>query len=418
MKAIDLLILSWHQTYLKNYAGGYIRIREFLKRVPKNIDYFILDNKPSIYKDIFINKSKLIEYAVPNFLKYLLKKTFILWYLLETLFAGIIIYAKAKKLIETKGIKVLYVPIGEFCHLYLPAIILKKKFPHIRLIVDILNYEIPDQNAFVYYKRLRKNGQGILRALAIVLNGTVNSYIRRKSITAADYIFTVSPDLVVKIKKDYKKNTIDFTPSGVNLPSSHIYHAKRKYLGVYVGRMNVEKGVVEIIHTWAEVVKKLPDAKVALAGVIDNNFLKFIDREIKRLDLKKNVIVFGQVSEKQKSEILSQSHLFLHLAKYEPLFPVIGILEGLSFGCSAIIYNMKVVSSQLNQLKKWKCLFIMKNMITKELAEKIIEYDQYSQEIKKLLFNEAKKFANLFDWDNIADKEFNVINNLMSSYGN
>src|SRR3990167_1715727 len=145
MKQSDVLILSWHQVYLSSFAGGYVRLKEFLKRFSK-LNYLILDNYPSIYKKEA--KNGLIEYQSLKIIKPLMKKFFILWFLLEIISAGFIIYKKAKKIIKERGVKVIYVPIGEFRHLYLPAYFLKKKFPHLKVVVDILNFEIPEKTLF------------------------------------------------------------------------------------------------------------------------------------------------------------------------------------------------------------------------------------------------------------------------------
>lgn len=409
-----LLILSWHQTYLKNNAGGYVRLSQFLKQIPSFINYLILDNSPSIYKKTVNNKSSLVEYKTPNFLNFFLKKAFVFWYFFETLATTFILYANAKRIIKTEGIKVIYVPIGEFDHLYLPAILLKKQFPNIKLIVDILNYEMPEKNSFVFYRKLRKNGQSLFRASAIVINFIVNRLIRKNTLCLIDYIFTVSPDLVEKIKKDYKKSSIDFTPSGVNLPDPIVKKNNNQFLAVYVGRMNVEKGINEIIRCWVKVVDKLPKAKVALVGVIDNKFLDYIRQEVKQLNLENNIIIIGEVSEEQKNDILSQSQIFLHLAKYEPLFPVIGILEGLAFGCPVIFYNMNVVSSQINLINKWPCLKVVENGKYEKAAERILEFVNYPTTVKKLLSDKAVKFAKQYEWKKIAQKEFAVIKKLLN----
>src|SRR3989344_759530 len=339
-KNIDLLILSWHQTYLSKNAGGYIRLSEFLKRAPKTIGFKLLDNTPTIYSDV-ASENELIRYQTPQLIKIFEKRFFILWFMLENITTAWIVYFTAKKLIRQYKPKVLYVPIGEFFHLYLPAIILKLQFPQIRLVVDILNFEIPDKSVFTYYQKLRKSGQSIIRSILTIYATLQSTFLIKRTVNLVDYIFTVSPDLISALKKYYRKESIDFTPSGVD--------------------------------------SSFPLPKV-------------------------------------KKKFLAASQLFLHVARYEPLFPVIGILEGLSFGLPAIVYNMKVVSSQQNILKKWKCLYIIENGSTKEVVKKIQEYYKSTQKTKNLLSLEAKKFANLYDWDKIAKKEFGIILDLIFRY--
>lgn len=411
MKQVDVLILSWHQVYMSSFAGGYVRLKEFLKRFSK-LNYLILDNSPSIYKNEA--KNNLIEYQSSKIIRPLINKFFVLWFLLEIISAGFIIYKKAKQIIKERGIKVIYVPIGEFRHLYLPAYFLKKKFPHLKIVVDILNFEIPEKTLFLFYKKLRKNNIGILRSLAIILDFITHQYIIRKTLNFADYVFTVSPELVEVLKKYYHKNTIDFTPSGVDNSFPIDFSIKKKYLGIYVGRMNMEKGVINVINVWKKVVEKIPKAKLALAGAISSDFNKNILNLIKNNKLNDNIDLFGLVTEEKKNKILSQSQIFLHLAKYEPLFPVIGILEGLSHGLPLIVYNMPVVSSQIEDLKSKDFLHIVKNGDIRDVANIISNYALLSKNEKIGLSQKAKKFADLFDWDQIAKKEFLILSNLLN----
>ncbi len=411
MKRSDILILSWHQVYLSSYAGGYIRLKEFLKRFSK-LNYIILDNSPSIYKEEA--KNNLVEYQSSKMISPLINKFFILWFFLEIISTGFIIYKKAKKIIRENKIKVIYVPIGEFRHLYLPAYFLKRKFPHLKVVVDILNFEIPEKTLFLFYKKLRKNNIGLLHSLAIMFDFLTHQFIISKTINFADYVFTVSPELVQVLKRCYNKDTIDYTPSGVDNSAPFNFSAEKKYLGVYVGRMNMEKGIINVINVWKKVTEKIPKAKLALAGVINNDFEKIVRRLIKQYKLDDNIDLFGQVTEEKKNQILSQSRIFLHLAKYEPLFPVIGILEGFSHGLPAIVYNMPVISSQIENLKSKDFLYIVKNGDIGDVANKISKYALLSKNQKIRFSQKAKKFADLFDWNKIAKKELKILSNFIS----
>ena len=115
----------------------------------------------------------------------------------------IILYRIVKKIVEENKIKVIYVPIGEFYHLYLAGVLLKIRFPKIKLVVDILNYEIQAKNIFAYFSKLRKNGNSFFRAAAVVADGLISILVKKITFDKCDYIFTVSPHLVEVIKRDY-----------------------------------------------------------------------------------------------------------------------------------------------------------------------------------------------------------------------
>lgn len=411
MDNVDVLILMWHQFYLKSNAGGYVRLKEFLIRIPPELNYILIDNKPSLYSSI-VPSSRLVQYDSPKFIKYVFSKSFILWIILEIIFSSFILYKISSNLIKKKNIKVLYLPIGEFSNLFWTGIFLKLRFPRIKLIVDILNYGVTE-NLYTYYRRLKDLGNSTMRSLAIIINYTFQNYCVSKVLKYADYIFTVSPELIERIKKDYHKNSIDYTPSGVNKVKVR-NPGKKKYLGVYVGRMTAEKGIFDIIKVWNLVTKKIKNAKVALVGYIPEIISQRMKKEVEDLRLTKNVIFFDQVSEEEKFKIISQSEMFLHLARYEPLFPVIGILEGLCMGLPAFVYEMPVVSSQYGDKKNRKCLFICRNGHIEDVENFFFHYLSLNRKAKEEVNKDAQAYAELFGWDKIAEKEFKIITNFVN----
>ena len=412
MKKKDMLILMWHQVYLSTKAGGYIRLIEFLRRIPRDISYIVLDNSPSIFKSL-IHRVNLREYEMPEKIENIRKFFFILWALLEVPVASVIIYRNAQKLIEESKIKILYVPIGEFPQLYVPAILLKKKYPKLFLVVDILNYELPQNSVVAYYRQLRKGRVSAIRAWIIIIMFYVGYFITNISIKNADYVFTVSPQLVKSIKKAYRKETIDYTPSGVDSSFPLVFSNVKKYLGIYVGRITAQKGIYELIAVWSKYVLRDSNAKLAIVGSADKVGRDLLKKEISRLKLEKNIDVFFGASNELKNKLLSQSKLFLHLAKYEPLFPVIGILEGLSYGLPAIIYNMEVLENRMKGADLDNFIYVVDNGDTDKVVSVISNYISSFDGEKEIAFQNARKYAKGYDWDKIAAKEFNVITKLI-----
>lgn len=412
MEIKEVLILMWHQVYLSTKAGGYIRLIEFLKRIPRNISYVVLDNFPSIFKSI-IPKRNIREYIMPRKLEKIREFFFILWALLEVPAASIIIYKNAEKIIKENKVKVLYVPIGEFPQLYVPAILLKKRYPNISLIVDILNYELPQHSVTAYYKQLRKGKVSIIRAWIIIVMFYLGYFITNISIKNADYVFTVSPELVKSIKKAYGKQTINYTASGVDSSFPLQFSSEKKYLGIYVGRITAQKGTYELLNVWAKYLLHDSAAKLAIVGSADDENKKLLETAILKLKLQRNVDVFYNASDELKQKVLSQSVIFLHLAKYEPLFPVIGILEGLAYGLPIIAYDMNVVPKDLRKPGVDSFIYMVDNGDTDEVLSAIKQYASCSDEKKKNIFQKARKYANGYDWDIIAAKEFKIIRQMI-----
>ncbi|MCA9371616.1 glycosyltransferase family 4 protein [Candidatus Woesebacteria bacterium] len=411
---IDLLVLTWHQTYLSSFAGGYIRLREFFQYMPRKLRFLVLDNAPSIYKDI-LHKKNIRTYQTTKVIKPLMKRIFFLWFVLENISAAFVIYRHAKKLIQKRGVKVVYVPIGEFFHLYIPAILLKKKHPYLKLVVDILNYELPGNSYSNYFRILTKAGTNPIIAIGILLHYAIITTVMNATIRSIDYMFTVSPDLVKKIKRVYQKSTIDYTPSGINLSDVVKKDTKKIFDAVYVGRVTVRKGIFEVLNVWKNVVSQKPNARLAIAGHTSEMVMKQLKKTIEQYGIKKNVTIFGVVSNKKKFEILSQSEIFLHLAPYEPLFPVIGILEGLAAGLPVVIYDMPVVKSQKKELHDIPCIMIVENGNTSQAVDTIADYLASNIKNKQMVTKQARTYAKRFDWKVIARKELDIIEGLINN---
>lgn len=404
-KKRKVFIIGIHQSHAKAYAGGYIRLREFLRHIPSIMDYTVIDIAPTIYGDI-IDKKRIVTFPVPPIIKFFLKIIFPLGVFSERIWVAFVLYNFLKKKLQKEDV-VVYVPIAEFIHLYLPPVILRQQFTKLRLVIDILNFYVYENGFVSVFKDFRKKA-GILMGAVLAFLHYFSFQITKKTINIVDYIFSVSPELVKEINKIYFHKTINFTPSGVSVPKNIQISKRKKYTGVYIGRVTEQKGIFNLLKVWQELIKHLPKAKLAIAGLITPDIDESLQKRIKEYRLENNVIILGKVSEKEKFEIISSSEIFLHLANYEPLFPVIGILEGCAMGLPVIVYDMPVVASQ-NTLTKEKSLFVVQNGEYKQVVKTFIKIYSLSSQQKSTLSKKAKAYAAQYNWKKISQKEWKIV---------
>lgn len=404
----NVVILAIHQSHVGSRAGGYIRLKEFLRYSPSDVNSIVIDWKPSIYTNE-VDANQLVTIKLPAVITFFLKHIQILGILLERIYTAFQAYYTTKKVLQTQNIKVLYVPIGEFLHLYLPAILLKKKFPDIKLVVDILNFQVYKHGFLHTLKTFMENSSNKFISFGTAVVSYVSFVVVKKTIHKVDYIFSVSPELAETINEVYQKKTIDFTPSGVNSSAIAVSAVKKKYLGVYVGRVTEQKGIFNCIDVWQKVVTKHPKALFAIAGIISPEIKQQVVELLKEKGLTKNIIIIGEITEKEKSTIINESEIFLHLANYEPLFPVIGILEGLAGGLPAVIFDMKVTRPVIKKIKNNNFLYVVENGDIEKAAEAVIQIATLSSNERKTIQKNARRYAEQFDWREIAKIEFNVI---------
>lgn len=409
----NILIIAPHQSHVGSRAGGYIRLKEFLNYAPSNLSFKVIDISKSIYSDE-MRKDDIELIHLPSFIYFLQKRIQIVGILVERIYVAFQVYSISKRVISDNNIKLIYVPIGEFLHFYLPAIFLKKRFPQVKLVVDILNFKIYKKGFVKTLKDYISNSNHIIIGLATGLISYISYKVVQKTVSSADYIFTVSPELVKTIKYVYKKDSIGYTPSGVSSSSLKIGEDKKKYLGVYVGRVTEQKGVYNLIETWKIVCSSHPNAQLAIAGLINADVSQAVNEKIQRLGLQKNIHVIGEVTEHEKVKILSKSEIIIHLANYEPLFPVIGILEGLAAGLPVVLFDMNVTQPVIKEVKNNNFLYVTKNGDIEAAAQEVNRIFMKDKQQKKTMQKNAREYALQFDWKEISKIEFSVIKNLIN----
>lgn len=404
MKRTKVLLLLWHPT--DSIAGGFVRTKELVKKFSKDIDITVIDNFPSLFPHQGIN---LITYKVPGLFKFLYKIHFGLGRMVEWTYAFLALIIIGLLQLSRGGYKVIYGPTGDNPHIFFSGLILKLLFPKKKLLFDILNLEMPEGGVKSYFSNFKKN-LGVVEALIRALPLWVVIKLEQLLIRNCDFVVTVSPYMKNVISKYFPKNRIDFTPSGVSAPPNLNFQTKKVVNGVYIGRNTKDKGIFDLINVWKKTIehKKL---KLFIAGSVDIQTKKAMEELIMKEGLSGNVKVKGLIEEKEKWELLLKSKYFLHLAYFEPLVPVINILEALSCGLPIIMYETKAIDDYLN-LRRISAIFIVENQNLDKVVETVLYLENMSLEEMEKISSEARNFAKRFSWEEIAEKELKIIKNL------
>lgn len=119
-------------------------------------------------------------------------------------------------------------------------------------------------------------------------------------------------------------------------------NSARIYDCVFQGRFHPQKGVVELIDIWKLVVEKIPNAKLAIIG--DGPLMEEVKNKIKKLDLEKNIHLFGYVFDGSiKYKIFSQSKLVAHPAFYDS--GGMASAEAMVFGIPCVGFDLESYES-------------------------------------------------------------------------
>jgi len=174
------------------------------------------------------------------------------------------------------------------------------------------------------------------------------------------------------------------------------YKIKKNELVVLsVSRIHESKGIDQLVR----VAKFFPELKFVILGK-DGGFKEELKKIINELNLK-NVILGGEVSEKEKLEAYAGSDIFSSPSHYEAF--CISILEAMSQGCAVITSDeggMPWVVGDAGLIFKDYDLNDFKQKI-----EKLVKNKKLLEKFKKLGKERSKKFT----WDKVAaklDKEY------------
>jgi len=117
---------------------------------------------------------------------------------------------------------------------------------------------------------------------------------------------------------------------------------KKIYDAVYQGRFHPQKGVVELIDIWKQVVEKNPDAKLVMIG--DGPLMKDVRLKIKKERLQNNIKLVGYIFDgEEKYKIFAQTKIVVHPAFYDS--GGMAAAEAMAFGLPCVGFDLKSYQS-------------------------------------------------------------------------
>jgi glycosyltransferase involved in cell wall biosynthesis len=196
---------------------------------------------------------------------------------------------------------------------------------------------------------------------------------------------------------------VDISESKKYLKSKNtIPFSKRKYDAVFQGRLHFQKGVLELVEIWNLVVKKRPNALLALIG--DGQLEAELKAKIKKYHLEKNIILFGFRSGQDKFNIFKESKLVVHPAIYD---------SGGMAAAEAMAWGLPGVSFNLEALKTYYPIGMLKTTPGnfKQFANNILRLLEDKKLYKKTSSDALQLITTVWDWSKRANNLYTQIFN-------
>lgn len=132
---------------------------------------------------------------------------------------------------------------------------------------------------------------------------------------------------------------LGFTPATVvhNPIITHgepkINKLKNAYNLLYVGRLEPEKGVIQLAEIFKLVHSKIPSAKLYIAG--DGSLKNYLIEEVRAKELSENVFVLGFAPPKERDKLYKTSRIFVMPSLWPEPYGLVG-LEAMSHGVPVV----------------------------------------------------------------------------------
>lgn len=207
----------------------------------------------------------------------------------------------------------------------------------------------------------------------------------------ADLICVTSePDVAPFTKIGRKTADIFVVKGGIDYQHLRQFQqpAKKIYDAVFVGRFHPQKGVIEMIDIWNEVVKEKPKAELAIIGL--GSMEKEMREKIKRHKIEKNVKFLGVMIGDDRNQVLQQSKIILHPAVYDS--GGMAAASGLACGLPGVCFDLPVFETYYP-----KGFLRAKIGDVKEFSQKILALLE-DRRLYDKISKEAIEEAKTWDW--------------------
>ncbi len=206
------------------------------------------------------------------------------------------------------------------------------------------------------------------------------------------------------IKLGFNKNKINVIYNGINDKKKKA-ETIRKFSNptiLYLGRIKRYKRVDMIVNIFPEIVKKIPQAHLIIAGW-GTEAARLADL-IMMSPFRKKINLVGPVSEEEKNNLLSRSWVFVNPSIGEGWS--IAVIEANLHGTPAVSFN---VSGLAESIQNGKTGLLAKD--EEDLIDKICSLLNNKTLCDKLGTN-AQERARKFDWDKTASESIKIIEKL------
>lgn len=366
---MNILIINWRELKNPLYGGAEIHITKIAEHLAKKHNVFFLTSGYKGAKDGLINNVFYIHIGSELFFNYS-------------------VAFKIKDLVKKKNIDLIIEDINKI-PFFTPLFV---KIPVFVVIPHIFGKTIFKQTNFIFgmYVYIFE------KPLKFVYK---NSFFEVISNSTKD-------DL---LKRGINEKKIKVIECGIDKKFFNYNYQKKEFPQIcYVGRLKKYKSVHHLIKAFKIVKERCIDSVLYIVGTGDYEIE--LKRLVKKLNIEKDVIFTGYITEDEKVKILQQSWISVYPSYIEG-WGIVNI-EANALGTPVISSN---VLGLKDSVKDGVSGLLYEYGNIEQLAEKILYLLKNKEKLKKME-NDSIKWAKNFDWDKTNDMSEYYIKDFIESF--
>lgn len=192
--------------------------------------------------------------------------------------------------------------------------------------------------------------------------------------------------------------------NGVNESSLNIDKGKKKKTTItYLGAISKDKGIEDALKVFSILKQKSNDFQFWVIGKSDPDYLSYLSRLVKKLNIEDEIIFWGYVSEDKKNKFLARSHLLISPSIREGWGLV--IIEAARVATPSIGYN---VAGLRDSIVDGRTGILTKKNTPEEMAEEVVIL-MNDQNKYLWMSRNAQKWSKEFSWANSVKQSLVLI---------
>jgi glycosyltransferase involved in cell wall biosynthesis len=172
---------------------------------------------------------------------------------------------------------------------------------------------------------------------------------------------------------------------------------------IFVSRVVRMKGIEEILKAFGFIHKENPSALLWIVGNGDKEYVQKLKKMTKDYNIEKNVVFWGNTSDKQKFSLMKRAHVLLHASVKEGWGLV--VIEAASQGTPSVVYN---VSGLKNSVKDGRTGVVLRANTPQEMARQALLLVRDTKRYMSMQKN-GLIWARSLTWENATQKSLDLI---------